>query len=425
MRKVFSIVMVMLSLVMRGQTLEECQQAAADNYPQIKRYALISRQTEESVRNIGKSWLPQLSAMAQATWQSDVVTLPEAMGNMLTQAGVDMKGLRKDQYRVGLDLSQTLFDGGSISQQQEVSRRQGEVEAARTAVDIYQVRQRVNDLYFLLLLTKEQRELSQDRLTLLLASERQLQSLYSKGAAAECDYNTVKAERITAQQQEEELAGLFHDTSLQLSTLCGMEVKNPVIPSTPSTVNGMSNNRPELSLIDQQISLLNAQEKALNGALMPKLSLFASGYYGYPGYDMYHDMFSHDWTWNGMIGARVTWNIGALYTRKGDKAKLEAQRAMAEVQRETFLFNNRLQTIQQNGAIERYRQQMNHDDDIVDLRARVRKASESKLAHGIIDAPTLVRDINNEHAAKIQRNIHIIEWLKQQYDLLITLNIER
>lgn len=424
MRKVFSIVFIVLSVVMKGQTLEECQQAAANNYPLIKRYALIGQQTEESVRNIGKGWLPQLTATAQATMQSDVVTLPEALGNMLVQAGVDMKGLRKDQYRVGLDLSQTLFDGGVISQQQEVKRRQGEVEAAQNAVDIYQVRQRVNDLYFLLLLTEKQRELSQDRLTLLSASERQLQALYDKGAAAECDYNTVRAERLTAQQQEEDLAGIIHDTSLQLSILCGMEVKNPVIPPVPPSTDGAANNRPELSLIDEQIGLFNAQEKALNGALMPKLTLFASGYYGYPGYDMYHDMFSRDWTWNGMIGARLTWNIGALYTRKGDKAKLEAQRAMAEAQRETFLFNNQLQVVQKNGAIERYRQQLDYDDDIVGLRTQVRKASESKLSHGIIDAPTLVRDINNEHAAKIQRNIHMIEWLKEQYDLRIALNRE-
>ena len=27
----------------------------------------------------------------------------------------DMKGLRKDQYRVGIDVQQTVFDGGAIS----------------------------------------------------------------------------------------------------------------------------------------------------------------------------------------------------------------------------------------------------------------------------------------------------------------------
>ena len=414
----------MLPLVARGQTLEECQRGAANNYPLIKRYALIEEQTKESVRHIGKGWLPQLSASAQATWQSDVVTLPDALGKMMTQAGVDLKGLKKDQYRVGLDLNQTLFDGGAMSHEQEIARRQGEVEAAQTTVDIYQVRQRVNDLYFQLLLTEQQRELTHDRLSLLEASERQFQSLYSKGVAAECDYNTVRAERISAQQQEEELRGLFHDISLQLSVLCGMEVSHPVLPPVPTPAESMTNARPELSLLDQQIGLLDAREKALDSALMPKLSLFASGYYGYPGYDMYHDMLSHDWTWNGMVGARLTWNIGALYTRKSDKAKLTAQRALAEAQRETFLFNNRLQEIQQTGAIERYRQQMEYDKEIVDLRGQVRRASESKLAHGIIDAPTLVRDINNEHAAKIQRSIHEIEWLKEQYDRKITLNVE-
>jgi hypothetical protein len=135
---------------------------------------------------------------------------------------------------------------------------------------------------------------------------------------------------------------------------------------------------------------------------------------------MFEDMLSRKFSWNGMIGARLTWNIGALYTRKNDKAKLNVQRSMFNVQRETFLFNNNLEQIQQNENIGRYRSLMADDEEIIVLRQSIRKAAESKLAHGIIDVNDLVREINAENAARVQQTVHEIEMLKEIYDQKFT-----
>lgn len=155
---------------------------------------------------------------------------------------------------------------------------------------------------------------------------------------------------------------------------------------------------------------------------MPKLGVFAQGYYGYPGLNMFEDMMSHDWSLNGIIGARLTWNIGALYTRKNDKVKLRLQCELTESNREVFLFNNSLEQIQQNEDIIRYQRLMANDEEIIALRSAVRKASESKLSHGIIDVNDLVREINQENAARVQHSIHEIEMLKQIYDNKFTTN---
>ena len=82
-----------------------------------------------------------------------------------------------------------------------------------------------------------------------------------------------------------------------------------------------------------------------------------------------------------------------------------------------FLFNNRLEQAQQTDDIARYRQMVNTDDEIIQLRTSVRKAAESKLAHGIIDVNELVKEINAENAARVQQSIHQIEWLKAMSDL--------
>ena len=422
MRRII-LALFMLPIMAQAQSLEDCQQAAERNYPLIRQYGLIKETTDLTVANIQKGWLPQVSASAQATYQSDVMAWPDEMRGMLRQMGLNLEGLKKDQYRVGIDVQQTLFDGGAIRSQKEIARKQGEVQAAQNEVNMYNVRKRVNEMYFGLLLIDEQIVLNQDLQDLLAQNEKKLASMVKNGTAAESDYLNVKAERLNVVQQMTSLQSQRQSLVRMLSTFCGIEVKEPVKPVQSVAVpQQLTEQRPELKAIDAQLRLADAQEKSLNAALMPKLGVFAQGYYGYPGYNMFEDMMNHKWSLNGMVGARLTWNIGALYTRKNDKAKLNAQRSMFNVQRDVFLFNNNLEQIQQNENIERYKTLMADDDEIITLRSSIRKAAESKLSHGIIDVNDLVKEINSENAAKVQQRVHEIEMLKEIYDLKYTVN---
>ena len=418
MKKIIIVMMLLIPMAVVAQTLEDFQRAAEQNYPLIKQYGLIERTTTLTVANIGKGWLPQVSVSAQATYQSDVVSWPEQMQTVYQQMGLDMKGLKKDQYRVGIDVQQMLFDGGTIKSQKAIAREQGQAREAETEVSLYQVRQRVNEMFFGLLLLDDQIQLNADQQELLSANEKKLASMLKRGTAAESDYLSVKAERLNAVQQMTSLQSQKQALSRMLSVFSGLEVKALVKPEVSVAESQQQEvHRPELKVIEAQLRLTDAQEKALNAALMPKLGIFAQGYYGYPGYNMFEDMMSHKWSWNGMIGARLTWNIGALYTRKNDKAKLDVQRSAYNVQRDVFLFNNQLEQIQQNEDIERYKKLMSDDEEIIRLRSSVRKAAESKLAHGIIDVNDLIREINQENSARVQQSMHEVQMLKEIYDL--------
>lgn len=408
------------AMALRGQTLSECQQAAQQNYPLIERFDLIGKTTAYTLDNIQKGWLPQVSATAQATLQSDVASWPDNMKPMLLQMGVDFRGLKRDQYRIGVDVSQTVYDGGSIKNQKEMARLQGKVEAAENEVNLYAVRKRVNELYFSLLLIDSRISLNKDLQEVFIANERKLASMLKEGTAAESDFNSVKAERLNVEQQTTNLTAQRNTLKMLLSALCGIEVEKPIMPDETDISD--RNNRPELRLIDTQLMLADAKEKMLDSQLLPRLSVFASGFYGYPGYNMFDDMMNRRWSLNGMIGTRLTWNIGALYTRKNDKAKIRLQREEAENLRSVFLFNNNIDRLQQSENIKRYKTLMESDKEIINLRSSVRKAAESKLSHGIIDVNDLVKEINNENAARLQLSIHKIEMLKEMYDLNFTTN---
>nr|WP_314665602.1 TolC family protein [uncultured Prevotella sp.] len=422
MKKIMtSLALIILSSGSWAQTLEECQQAAEKNYPLIKQYGLIAKTTQLTVKNIQKGWLPQVTASAQATYQSAVTAWPESMQTMYQQMGLNMKGLRKDQYKIGVDLQQTIYDGGAISSQRNIAQQDGKVEEAQTETNLYQVRRRVNEMYFSLLLLNEQIQLNEDVKALLQSSEEKLSAMVKGGTAATSDLDNVRAERLSVEQQNENLKQQKLMLQRMLSVFCGLEVNNTQKPA-PIQIASSVNNRPEMRLYNSQLELTKAKEKALDTQLRPKLGLFAQGFYGYPGLNMFEDMMNRKWSLNGIVGVKLSWNVSAFYTHKNDKARLNAQREMIENAREVFLFNNKLEEIQQSENISRYQTMMKSDDEIIVLRTNVRKAAESKLAHGIIDVISLLREINNENAAKTQQSIHEIDMLKEMYNLKYTNN---
>lgn len=405
-------------------TLNDCQKWAAENYPLLKRYELLQATTDYTVANINKGWLPQLSAGAQATLQSDVMSLPDGLKSIMSQAGYNVKGLKKDQYKVAIDVSQTIYDGGSIKAAKQAARAEGEAKARQNDVDMFAIRDRVNNLFFGILLAEDKLKLNSDLQQLLLDNCRKLEAMVKGGTATNADLDAVKAEYLNARQQQVELSSARNSYVRMLEIFTGRQIEQPLKRPEAAVPEDIGTQRPELSLFNAQAKQLNARSAQLDAAIRPRLSLFAQGYYGYPGYNMFEDMFSHNWSLNGMIGMRLSWNISSLYTHKNEKRKLATAANEIENARDVFLFNNRLQTTQERMAVERYRKIMTDDDEIIQLRTSVRLAAEAKLSHGIIDVNGLLQEITRENTARTQQSVHEIEMLKAIYELKDKLGIK-
>ena len=405
-------------------TLEECQQLAQENYPLLKRYNLIQQTTEYSLQNINRGYLPQLVFSGQATYQSDVATLPELLTNLLAQNGYAVKGLDKDQYRIALDLNQIIWDGGNLKAQKENVTAQGEIQTKQTDVDMYNIRERINNLYFGILLIEDKIRLSQDLQTLLQSNCDKLESMRQNGTAMQADVNAIRAEYLKTNQQLTELTSMRQSFQQMLTLFIGKQVTANTTLLKPNATLPISleNLRPELQMFDAQLQQTEAQRRLLNSEVRPRLSLFAQGFYGYPGYNMFEDMFNHDFSLNGLVGVRLSWNISKLYTHKNDKRKLVLAQNQIENAREVFLFNNQLQSTQEQEAIERYRKMMSEDDEIIRLRTSVRQAAEAKLKHGVIDVNNLLQEITRENQARTNQSSHEIEMLKHIYELRHTVN---
>lgn len=404
-------------------TLGECRALAQEHYPEIRQYDLIRRTEVYTLSNAARSYLPQLSFSAQATWQTAVPEFPNALMGMLSQQNISMPGMNKDQYKVMLELNQTIWDGGKASADKRIAEAESAEQQRSADVDFYALEGRVDGLYFGILLLDER--IAQTRLTigLLQSNLEKVRSYLRNGVAMQSDADAVEAELLAANQQLTQTESARDSYRRMLAVFIGRDLDGqPLVKPDMVTPTTAESARPELGLFDARIDKLSAQERLVKSSTRPRFGLFAQGYYGYPGLDYFQSMTFSDWTWNAMVGVKMSWNFGSYYTRKNSLNQLRAAKEQVEVQRDIFLFNNRLESTEDNGEITRLRKALADDDRIVALRRRVREAAESRLRNGVIDTNDLLGKITEENAAATARSAREIELLKAIYELKHTIN---
>ena len=424
MRRTFLLLfMVLAALVARAQTLEECYSLAQEHYPEIRQYDLIAETEQYNISNAARAWIPQVVLSGQATYQSATPTYPEAFNAMIAANGLDMSGIRKDQYKVAIDVSQNIWDGGQSKANREIAEAEAAVERSRVDVSLYDLQSRIQNLYFGILLLDERVAQTETLIEVLDANLNRMRTYYKNGVAMQSDVDAVEAELLTASQTLSQVEASRASYRRMLEVFIGQPLTDKtLIRPTMVEVASRTSQRPELAMFEAQSNKLAAQRKAITTSVMPRFSAFAQGYYGYPGLDMFKSMVSSEWTLNGIVGVRMSWNIGAFYTKKNNLSKLDAAERQIAVQRDVFLFNTGMQTTQDDGEIARLRSAIEDDNRIVELRRSVRMAAESKLENGVIDATDLLRKIADETTATLNRSTHEIELLQVTYRLKTTLN---
>ena len=417
MRQIISIIVIFtISGVAAGAnsyTLESIQSFARANYPAIRQFELIDKIADFSLADASSAWAPQISLSGQATYQSDVVSFPESMTDVFSMLGVDISGLHKDQY------------GGYTKSRKEAVLAEKEVSSKSLEVELYALTDKVNQLYFGILVLDEQLRLNDLAAGILEDNRKIIRSYIDNGLAGPSDLAKVEAELIANSQQRTRICSSRKAYIQVLSVMTGRELSEEDTFVRPEPVlysGGPQSNRSELQLYEAMAASIEAGRTALKSTLMPRFSLFAQGLYGYPGLNMFEDMMEYRWRPNFYVGVRFQWNISAFYTKRNTERRLDASVRQVELQRETFLYGNRLEQVRLNADIEQMRKILEDDDRLINIRTSIREASESQLRNGTLLISDLLRDINDEHRARIDKSIHELEYLKKLYEMRYTLN---
>lgn len=404
-------------------TVEQCVTLAQENYPLIQKYDLLRQSRQIDLSDINKSRLPQIGIYAQGTVQNVVPSFPDALSDVLDQMGTDMKGLGKLQYKVGVDLNQTIWDGGTSKANRTIAKSENAQQEAVLDVELYAVRERIENLFFSILLIEEQIEQTELTRALLESNLTMLRSMKTNGTATQSDVDMVEAQLLTVQQQITQAKSLSNTNRRLLGIFTGTDMSNEkLIKPSSSMPSELTSARPELALFDARIKNNDARLGSIKSSVMPRIGLFAQAYYGYPGYDYFKSMMNRDMSFNVLAGVKISWNIGSFYTKKNSERKLRLANDDVVADREVFLFNTNLQTTSQTAHISELEDIIREDSRIVELRANVRRSAESQLRNGVIDATALLTKITDENQARLTSSYHEIQLIQSIYQLKYILN---
>ncbi|MDD4991120.1 MAG: TolC family protein [Paludibacter sp.] len=429
MRKqiLFILLAVTCQLGLNGQnlTVETCQEKAKANYPLVKQYGLIEQTAQYTISNANKGYLPQLALSVKATYQSDVTKIPSALGDAissLTHKPFSFASLPQDQYQAVLEASQLIWDGGIISSQNKITKAGVEVEKQKLEVDLYTLKDRVNQLFFGILLLNEQFKQNEILKKDLQTNYERLSAYKQNGVAQQSDLDAIQVEQLNANQRTSDLNNTRTTYCLLLSALTGLSINDKTELQKPpvdlKVLDESTVRRPEVGLFDAQNKLYENQKDLFLSANLPKIGAFVQGGYGQPGLNMFAGGFSPFY----IGGLRLSWNISGFYTQKDNLNKLDVSKKNVEIQKETFLFNNNLVTKQQQNEITKLQSTISNDDEIIRLRQNIKKATSVKLENGTATVSDLIRDVNAENQALQLKSLHEIQLLMNVYQLKNNIN---
>jgi outer membrane protein TolC len=378
--------------------LEHCQELARRNYPLIRQLDLIDKSTEYNISNANKAYLPQVSITAIEGYI--ISGLPSFAPGAPTDNG-SFKFIGIGQ------INQTIWDGGGTKVQKDMIRTNADVEKANIEVSLFALRERVNQLYFGILVINEQLK----QLDILKQNlERNISKVKlsaDNGLAYTSDTDEIRVELLKVEQRADEFLYTRKSFIAMLAIMIGEPLKEdqvlerPVIDvSLPGAIN-----RPELTLYNYQRQLAEQQTAMSRVGYMPKIGLLGLGVRLQPGAQFGTQSLQS----LSLAGINLSWSTMGLYRDKNNKNQAKISLERIQNQQETFLFNTNLQLTQQANEIDKQRSIISKDTQIVTLRTSIKKSYELKYQNGICSIHDLITVVNAESDANSNKALHEVQ----------------
>lgn len=403
MNRIPYLIVLLFALPMGAQqsiTLQECYDLVTTNYPIAKQSQLFKQQNDLDLEVISKAKLPQFDLSAQATYQSDVTSIP------LPNTGIEP--LNKDQYRATLSVNQLIYNGGFINTSSQVKTAQLKTQQKQVEVSLYQLKQKVNQLYFSIILLEKKKQLLTEKQTQLQAQLKEVKSGVNNGILLPSSDKVLEAELLKIDQEFSEINSNKLSLIDNLSSLTGALLNQEtsfIIPLTQNTINAEIN-RPELDLFQLKKEEINLSEALIRKQNSPKLVGFATGGYGNPGLNMLDNSFQTFYT----VGVKINWNIFDWNINKKQRESLTINKDLVETELETFKLNTNIERNNYQKEIKKISDLIKIDSNIIALRKTVLNATESQLRNGVITTSAYITELTNLNEAENSLATHQIQF---------------
>lgn len=394
-------------------TLEDSYILAIENNPLKVKKQWLEERAKEEIFIIESSKLPTLDLNVQASYQSEIIRFP---GDLPTMS-IDYPN--KDQYRATLDAVQLIYNGNNIKAQKKLKQAELQTNQQQVEVNLYELKYRVNQYYFNILLKQEQEQLLSLKKDQIEERLKEVKSGVKYGAVLESSERILEAELLKLEQDQAQIQADRIKALKQLSKLLHIEFQDNLVLENPDfiTFKSEENRRPELTLFEFQENQLEASREVISKEIVPKLSGFAQAGYGNPGLNMLDNSFQDFY----IVGVKLNWNVFDWGQNKKKKRVIDYNKELIAAERENFLLNNRIQESEAYSDIEKFQNLLLKDDSIIKIREEVLKAASSQLANGVIRSSEYITELNNFFEAKINKQLHQIQLnlAKANYQVIV------
>jgi outer membrane protein TolC len=392
-------------------SLISCYDSLANNYPLSGQVPVINESARLKIANINAKWLPQLNLGGQATYQSDVVEI----GGGISIPNVNFPVAPKDQYSVTIDINQVIYDGGSIRRSRELENSKTNAGLQQVRVDMHQVKEQVNNVYFLILILQRNETLLRDVEDNLQQKLELVNSGVSNGILLPADRDNLKAELLKTRQELAEVINNRASVVEILNQLTGLKLSQKTQFILPSiALSDTAATRPEQVLFNFQKESLDASAELLKSQRLPRLSAFAKAGYGKPGLNI----LNNQWDTYYIIGANLSWNIWDWKQNNRQRQILALQKDLVDVNKATFDENLQISLNKSLTDIKNYESAVKMDEQIVQLRKSVTASAASRLKNGVISAADYLTELTAETQARVKYETDKINLIKAKVSYL-------
>jgi len=390
-------------------TLEDCYTLVTKNYPLSKQSGLLKQKANYEIEALSKGKLPRIDVNAQATYQSEVIGFPAALPGV--------QPLNKDQYRATLDVNQLIYNGGVIDANAKLKEAQTKTQQQQVEINLYQLKSRINQYYFSILLLQEKTALLSAKKELLGSKVKEVQSAVKFGAILPASEQILEAEIIKINQQLTEIK--FEKIKLlnNLSELTFAKIDSETILVQPETKAFNTNvSRPEIAFYDLQNQQIEFSKGLISKSNLPKINAFGQAGYGNPGLNMLDNSFQTFY----VVGLKANWNVFDWGKNKTDKKALDISKEIVTSDKETFELNNKMQLEEQDYEIKKMEQLLLSDGEIIQIREKIIKSSDAQLKNGVITASEYLVELTNLFEAKNILKTHEVQLAatKSNYEII-------
>jgi len=406
---------LIMQLKPQSVTLQMCRDSAVSNYPNLRQILLNSEAYELNIKNIKTNYYPKLNLNGQASYQSDVTKIPE-----FPFPSLDVPEISKDWYKINLDIEQMIYDGGVTSGQQKVETAKYEISDQKVQVELFQLKEHINQLYFNILFLRKNIEVLEVLHQNLQTRIKDATVAHENGMLLSSDVDALQVELYRAEQKitekKEDLVALVATLS-ELTRLNIPTADDLIVPEIKLESYDFVNNRPEYVLLDKQQSQVMALKSLTKARRIPVLMAFGQAGYGRPGYDMLNDQFDDFY----MVGLRLNWNIWDWNHTRNEKKILDIQNDIVSTNMETFDKNLRVELQSKIAEVRKYEEMIKRDNEIIKLRNKIVKAYSSQLDNGVITSTEYLTQVNEEAKATLNLKTHKIQLINAKLDYIAAL----